>query len=60
MVPTLLNFALKAVVKDIQLHEDVLKCFPPHIKSKFLHIMSKLGLLTDVNLPQVTTVFVFT
>ena len=53
MAASLLNLALSAVVKDIRLHEDILKCLPPHIKSKCLNIMSKRGLLTDVNLPQV-------
>ena len=53
MAGSLLNLALSAVMKDIRLHEDILKCLPPHIKSKCLSIMSKRGLLTDVNLPQV-------
>jgi len=54
MVASLLNLALTAVVKDIQLHEDVLKCLPNHIKSRCLNMMSKRGLLTDSNLPLVS------
>lgn len=55
VVNTLLNLSLRAVVNNIQLHEDVLKCLPPHIKSRCLNIMSKRGILTDINLPQVPT-----
>lgn len=52
-VSSLQNHCLRAVACQLPDHETSLDLLPVEIKTKLVHLLSKRGLLTDSNLPQV-------
>lgn len=54
-VSSLQNHCLRAVACQLLDHETSLDLLPVEIKTKLVHLLSKRGLLTDSNLPQVSS-----
>ena len=54
-VSSLQNHCLRAVACQLPDHETSLDLLPVEIKTKLVHLLSKRGLLTDSNLPQVSS-----